>query len=287
MLHITKKIIALCIAVSAMFSSCVVALGHDISQWGIRNIVFPEGYYACNREDFDSKFLSYIRSKGYSKQEWIESVMIPGGMFVNARSINGNEFVVTVKEHGNLEDPNGYIKYHRLMYDYHLASVSTDRYDILLSYRNSLVDSGVQKKDIYRITWIDASRGLPTPYVMGSYFDGHSYKNEYMTVYNGRIIKITHTSSKRMDNEFDKAFLGTIYQIGYDYNVDYAQAKLIVRQNERLAFINENSAGSNAALTQSLSIIVLILIFIFSIFETTGKSRVQNRSRRISKTGKY
>lgn len=281
-----QKFIVMSLAFFALFSTRVIAEAHDLDNFGIKNINIPADYSVCTRIECDSDMMKLLRQNGYTPQKWIENVMTPADIYLYACDPLGNVINVTVSDVADEDIFSDAAKHHEFVFDYNLADDSKDRENILVQYRDGLLGSGVAARDISRIMWIDSSPELATAYVKGVYASDDAAVCEYRTIYRDNIISVRLYTQAEPDSELSALFDSLVRGIKYDSKPDYTKAKQFVRQNERVN-LNKKQQSSDADIAVFLSISFIIFVIMFSIYETTGKSRLRNRSRRKSKTGRY
>lgn len=286
-MQLIKKVVVISMAFFALFSTCVSADVYDLYDIGLNNINIPDGYYACTRDECDGGFRNVLKSGGYTHQKWVDKVMLPQNLYICARDGNNNVINVAVTDVSTIIQAEDGTKHHKLIYDYNLAYDSSDIEDILALYRDGLVEQGIEKRYISRISWIDRSDSVPTPYVMSTYSLDGTYICEYRTIYNGNSVSISLSSAKPLKKVQLAALDEMVRSMQYNFTVDYTQAKQIARQNERVRIFVEEDSSDDSDFTLGLTSAFVLFVLVFSIYETTNRSRQINRSRRKSKTGKY
>lgn len=286
MLNFIKTVIVISMAFFTLFSTST-ADAHDIEQFNINNIILPDGYHSCSRTECSRAFSAHIGEIGYSHQKWVEKVMEPGEMYVCSTDDGSSYINVSVRSASEGADSDDDIKQHKLIYDYNLAADPHDREQLLVELRDSLVDGGIALSDIGRIRWIDATDGMATPFIMVSLKTANTNPCEFRTVYDGNLVSVSLTSSNDLSAHKIAEVEKMVKAIRFDTSVDYSQAKQIYRQNQRVTLKDIDKKDEDSDIALALSAAFVMVVIIFSIYETTDRSRKLNESRRKSKTGKY
>lgn len=286
MLNFIKTVIVISMAFFTLFSTST-ADAHDIEQFNINNIILPDGYHSCSRTECSRAFSAHLGEIGYSHQKWVEKVMEPGEMYVCSTDDGSSYINVSVRSASEGADSDDDIKQHKLIYDYNLAADPHDREQLLVELRDSLVDGGIALSDIGRIRWIDATDGMATPFIMVSLKTANTNLCEFRTVYDGNLVCVSLTSSKDLSAHKIAEVEKMVKAIRFDTSVDYSQAKQIYRQNQRVTLKDIDKKDEDSDIALALSAAFVMAVIIFSIYETTDRSRKLNESRRKSKTGKY
>lgn len=286
MLNFLKQVIVISMAFFTLFSTSV-ADAHDIKKFNINNIILPDGYHSCTRTECSSAFSDNLRENGYNHSQWVERVMEPRGMYLCSTDDGSSYINVSVLDASQSESSDDDIKHHKLVYDYNLAADPRDREQLLVQLRDLLLDGGIPLSDIKRIKWIDAEDGMATPFIMVNLTTDTTNLCEFRTVYDGNLVCVNLTSNDDLSSHKIAEVEKMVKAISFDTSVDYTEAKQIYRQNQRVTLKKSDKKDEDSDIPLALSAAFVMAVIIFSIYETTDRSRKRSESRRKSKTGKY
>jgi len=290
-MHLFKKVFVYLLAVFALSATFVSADDYEISEFNIKNISMPASFSVCTREKCDNSFLSILNANGYTFSSWKEDVMIPENIYICGRDSYGNAINLSINDPSTEKERKENIKYHRLMYDYNLYSTaSKTKETVLVRYRDSLVNSGVNKRKIRRIRWFEKDElSTFTPYILGMYeTEKGTFVTDYITIYNGNTVSISLTTKNEPKDKQLSFMSEIIKEIEYANDVDYSQAKQVYRQNQRVKLPERLETKQKRSKTLvGLSLAFISIVILSAIAITTTKIRRRNRSSRNSKFGRY
>lgn len=286
MLKYMKKVVAIGMTLFISFST-YAADAHDIKELNINNIVLPEGYYSCTRTDCSSVYESYLATKGYNHKKWVERMMVPRGMYLCATDGETCHINVSVVNASQADDSNDDPKHHKLINDYNLAEYASDRESLLIETRDMLIDSGIPISDIGRIGWIYATDEMATPFMVVNLTAGKTNLCEYRTVYDGNLICVSFSTQKELSESGIAEIEKMVKAIRFDTPVNYSVVKQIYRQNQNDKRNAPEKKEGDSDTGFILSTVFVTAAILFSIYETTKRSRMLDKNRRKSKTGKY
>ena len=268
-------------------SSSVVCLSHNLDEFSIENIEMPPSFEWCDREKASPKFSNMLKNAGFTHERWLNEIMLPQSIYLCGQDGYGNQINIVVKDPD--KDENESIQTHKYIYDYNILSGSAKETEkILVTYREVLSDGGIDPKDIVRIRWYEPDQECVTPFVMGIYKDGANYICQYRTVYAGNNFNFSYVAKAPISDELVAELDGYISQIVFSEEIDYSHAEQVYRQNKKVKIpTGSKSFQKNTDQLIIASGIFIVSVLIFSIYETTNKSRKRNRSRKSSKYGKY
>ncbi len=282
-----KKSSAFVLAFLLVFCSLVCADAHDLEDFKIENINLPDRFSWCTREDVSKNFSAMLSRSGFSHEKWVKDIMEPQSLYICGQDASGNQINIAVKKPE--EDTREGIEIHNLMYDYNIiAENSRGREKLMVQYRNVLSDGGIDKEDIIRIRWYETKEDRVTPFIMGLYKDGESYICQYRTIYAGNNVNFSYVSKDKIDDETISTLDKMVSEIVFAEKVDYSQAKHVYRQNQKVRIpTGEKSLQKNSDYLLIVAAIFIVSVLVFSIYETTNKSRKRNKSKKETKVGKY
>ena len=290
-MHLSKAIFAWALASFTLIFASVSADAYDFEQFNIKNLTLPSSYSGCTQKDCSSGFKAMLSQNGYTHEKWKDEVMVPQNLYVCGRDRRDNMINVAIFDPTKEDDIDKDLKFHQHMYDYNLyAEQPKARELVLVDYRDSLVDAGINKRKIKQIKWFDmGSVSEYTPYIMALY-ENESGINvcEYITVYDGNGISVSLSSKDEITVSQIELIHNMIQNIEHTSEIDYSQAKQVHRQNQRVKIPERLlDKQKKSSLLLGLALVFISLVIFTAIIITTNKIRRRNRSSKNSKSGNY
>ena len=251
---------------------------YSIPEAYINNINIPDDYFICTRDNYDPEMDIIFKESGYSYDKWKNQIMLPDDIFIYAAKENGA--VMCVKSEPfteltfslyNTEDREEYKEVTILSYDYKLIADSISRDNALKKYRYNVTSTGIEDKEIRRISWIDDATKDCIPYILCLYKDEESYIADFHTVFNGNKISVTVVEPDPISVEELTKLSEVITTMEYTYIPDYTEAKELLKKKNEEDMAEKIEVYATAKLVQYIFGFFIACMILFAIYLDSQK----------------